>query len=238
MNFFVDFFSNLINTLNGFVGDYGWALVLLGIITKVIILPLYVRQIQISIELSSKMKKIKPYLLKLQKKYGESKKPEDIQLLYKKQMELYQNLGFNPFSSCFMTLLLSFIQLPILAGVFFAVKKEITILNGISFLWIKSLANPDMILFILYILSMYLSFKLTPTAYDDEASKKQTEQMQVIMLLIFSFVFFSFPSAFILYWLSFNLTSIPISALLYRIFKPTEISEEQLKRVSQLVEGK
>jgi len=236
MDFFINIFSNLINWLNSFVNDYGLALVLLGIITKLIILPLYVKQIQVSVELSERMKKIRPYLLKLQEKYGNTKDPQAMQELYKKQMELYQNLGFNPIGGCFTSILLSFIQLPILAGVFFAVKKEISILENVSFLWIKSLAKPDMILFLLYVLSMYISFKVMPSSYDDEQSKKQAEQIQIIMLLMFSFLFFSFPSAFILYWLSFNLTSIPISIVLYKIFKPKEISQEQLAKISKITE--
>ena len=236
MDFFINIFSNLINWLNSFVNDYGLALVLLGIITKLIILPLYVKQIQVSVELSERMKKIRPYLLKLQEKYGNTKDPQAMQELYKKQMELYQNLGFNPIGGCFTSILLSFIQLPILAGVFFAVKKEISILENVSFLWIKSLAKPDMILFLLYVLSMYLSFKVMPSSYDDEQSKKQAEQIQIIMLLMFSFLFFSFPSAFILYWLAFNLTSIPINIVLYKIFKPKEISQEQLAKISKITE--
>jgi YidC/Oxa1 family membrane protein insertase len=236
MDFFINIFSNLINWLNSFVNDYGLALVLLGIITKLIILPLYVKQIQVSVELSERMKKIRPYLLKLQEKYGNTKDPQAMQELYKKQMELYQNLGFNPIGGCFTSILLSFIQLPILAGVFFSVKKEISILENVSFLWIKSLAKPDMILFLLYVGSMYLSFKVMPSSYDDEQSKKQAEQIQIIMLFMFSFLFFSFPSAFILYWLAFNLTSIPISIVLYKIFKPKEISQEQLAKISKITE--
>lgn len=238
MDFFINIFSSLINWLNSYVGDYGWALVLLGVITKLIILPLYVKQIQVSIELSEKMKKIRPYMLKLQEKYKDIKDPETMRELYKKQMELYQNLGFNPIGGCFTSILLSLIQLPILAGVFFAVKKEINILQNISFLWIKSLAKSDMILFLLYVLSMYVSFKVMPTSYDDEQSKKQAEQFQIIMLLLFSFLFYSFPSAFILYWLAFNLTSIPISIILYKIFKPKEITQEQLNRIAKIAEEK
>jgi YidC/Oxa1 family membrane protein insertase len=238
MDFLVNIFSKLIMFLNGYVDDYGWALVLLGIITKLIILPLYVKQIQVSIELSEKMKKIKPYITKLQEKYGNTKDPQVMQELYKKQMELYQNLGFNPIGGCFTSIVLSFIQLPILAGVFFAVKKEIDILNNVSFLWVKSLAKPDMILFLLYVLSMYISFKTMPSSYDDEQSKKQAEQFQIIMLLMFSILFFSFPSAFILYWLAFNLTSIPISIILYRIFKPKDLTQEQLEKIAKIAEEK
>lgn len=177
-------------------------------------------------------------MLKLQEKYKDIKDPETMRELYKKQMELYQNLGFNPIGGCFTSILLSLIQLPILAGVFFAVKKEINILQNISFLWIKSLAKSDMILFLLYVLSMYVSFKVMPTSYDDEQSKKQAEQFQIIMLLLFSFLFYSFPSAFILYWLAFNLTSIPISIILYKIFKPKEITQEQLNRIAKIAEEK
>lgn len=47
MDFFINIFSSLINWLNSYVGDYGWALVLLGVITKLMILrncPLLLRK--------------------------------------------------------------------------------------------------------------------------------------------------------------------------------------------------
>lgn len=226
MDFFVDIFRNILNYLNSYTHDYGWALVLLGIVTKIIILPLYYKQTKIMYEMQVKMKSIQPYLLNLQKKYE-----KDPQTLFQKQMELYKTLGFNPLQGCFTSMFLSFIQIPILFAVFFAVNEEIKVLQNIKFLWISSLAKSDLILFILYVLSMYFSFKVTPSSYNTEEERKSAENIQLIMLGIFALLFYKFPSAFILYWFSFNIVGIISGWLIYRLIKVEEIDKEKLKKL-------
>lgn len=228
MDFFVNIFKYLLNHLNSFTHDYGWALILLGVITKVIILPLYVKQTKIMHEMQVKMKSIQPYLINLQKKY--EKNP---QLLMEKQLNLYKTLGFNPLQGCFTSLLLSFIQIPILFAVFFAVKNEIQTLQNISFLWIKSLAKPDILLFLLYVISMYLSFKITPTTYNTLEEKRSAETMQLIMLSMFVLLFYNFPSAFILYWFSFNVVGILATWVIYKLIKVEDIDKEKLKQFEE-----
>ncbi|MEN3015664.1 MAG: YidC/Oxa1 family membrane protein insertase [bacterium] len=228
MDLFVKFFKDLLNYLNGYTNDYGWALILLGVVTKIIILPLYVKQTKIMYEMQVKMKAIQPYLLNLQKKYE-----KDPKTLVEKQMQLYRTLGFNPFHGCFTSLLLSFIQIPILFAVFFAVKDEIQILQNTSFLWIKSLAKPDFLLFGLYVLSMYLSFKITPSSYSNPEEKKSAETMQLIMLSLFAIIFYGFPSAFILYWFSFNVVGIISGWLIYRLIKVEEVDKQKLKEFEE-----
>ncbi len=228
MDFFVNIFKQLLNYLNGFTNDYGWALILLGIVTKVIILPLYFKQTKVMYEMQVKMKSIQPYLLNLQKKYE-----KDPQTLMQKQLDLYKTLGFNPLQGCFTSLILSFIQIPILFAVFFAVKDEIQILQNISFLWIKSLAKPDLLLFTLYVLSMYFSFKITPTTYNSIDEKRNAENMQLIMLGLFAILFYSFPSAFILYWFSFNIVGIVAGWIIYKMIKVEDIDKQKLKQFEE-----
>lgn len=228
MDFFVNIFKGLLNYLNGFTNNYGWALILLGIATKFIILPLYVKQTKIMHEMQVKMKSIQPYLLNLQKKYE-----KDPQLLMQKQFNLYKTLGFNPLQGCFTSILLSFIQIPILFGVFFAVKDEIQVLQNISFLWIKSLAKPDFLLFLLYVISMYFSFKITPSTYNTPEEKKNAEGIQLIMLGMFAVLFYSFPSAFILYWFSFNIIGIISGWLIYKLIKVEDIDKEKLRKLEE-----
>ncbi|MCX7758429.1 MAG: YidC/Oxa1 family membrane protein insertase [bacterium] len=232
MDFFVDIFKQILNYLNSYTNDYGLALILLGIVTKVIILPLYVKQTKIMYEMQTKMKSIQPYLLNLQKKY--EKEP---QVLLEKQMQLYKTLGFNPLQGCFTSMLLSLIQIPILFAVFFAVKDEITVLQNISFLWIKSLAKSDLFLFVLYVISMYFSFKITPSTYNTPEEKRNAENIQLIMLGMFAILFYGFPSAFILYWFSFNVIGIIAGWIIYKLIKVEDIDKDKLKQL-ELEENK
>ncbi|MCS7243771.1 MAG: membrane protein insertase YidC [Candidatus Calescibacterium sp.] len=232
MDFFVNIFKQILSYLNSYTNDYGLALILLGIVTKVIILPLYVKQTKIMYEMQTKMKSIQPYLLNLQKKY--EKEP---QVLLEKQMQLYKTLGFNPLQGCFTSMLLSFIQIPILFAVFFAVKDEINVLQNISFLWIKSLAKSDLLLFVLYVISMYLSFKITPSTYNTPEEKRNAENIQLIMLGMFAILFYGFPSAFILYWFSFNVIGIIAGWIIYKLIKVEDIDKDKLKQL-ELEENK
>ncbi len=175
------------------VGGYGWAMVLLGIITKLLLLPLYHKQL----EQMKAMQKVQPYLQELQKKYKDNQEE-----LARRTVELFRQHNVNPFGGCLLTLL----QFPILIVIYRAIYLDKSAFEGVKFLWIKDLAQPDLLLFLIYMLSMYLSFELTPT-YTTPEERARTRTMNTFMLIMFAFILYKFPSAFILYWLSFNLVS-------------------------------
>ena len=173
-------------------GGYGWAMILLGVITKVALIPFYQKQLEHMRDM-----KIQPYLKELQEKYK-----DDQEELTKRTLELFKQHNINPLGGCLVALL----QFPILIVIYRAIYVAKSSFEGIGFLWIKDLSKPDLLLFLIYMVSMYFSFELTPT-YGDKEEKVRSRSMNLIMLLLFSFIFYKFPSAFILYWLSFNLTS-------------------------------
>jgi YidC/Oxa1 family membrane protein insertase len=69
--------------------------------------------------------------------------------------------------------------------------------------WITAgnLAQPDVILVLLYVVSMYISTKMSAV---DPTQAEQQKMMAVVMPVMFAFIFAGFPSAFLLYWLAFN----------------------------------
>lgn len=77
-------------------------------------------------------------------------------------------------------------------------------------LWGDSLAAPDVLLLLLYMFSMYISSKIStvPTASANSPQQQSQKMMTTIMPLMLGFMFISFSSAFILYWLVFNVLSI------------------------------
>ena len=106
-------FGYLLYWIYNLVQNYGVAILIFTVLTKLILLPLTIKQ-QKSLELSKKMQ---PLLQELQEKYKD--KPEQLSAEYQKLMAENK---FNPFGGC----LLSFIQIPIILGMLFVVGKPLT----------------------------------------------------------------------------------------------------------------
>jgi YidC/Oxa1 family membrane protein insertase len=118
---------------------------------------------------------------------------------------LQKSHGVNPMMGCG----LAAVQIPVFFYVVspfiqhFEARMELV---GASFLWIHNLARPDVPLLIMYAISQFASMRLSSTPPADE----QQRQMQMMMLFFpFAVPFFllSWPSAFTMYWMTFNILS-------------------------------
>src|SRR5665647_3066921 len=101
---------------------YTWALSIVGLVVaiRIILIPLFVKQIHVS----RRMQLIQPEIQKIQKKYKGKTDSESRQALSQETMALYKRTGTNPFSSCLPILL----QSPI----FFALFRVLNSLAGIA----------------------------------------------------------------------------------------------------------
>ena len=99
--------------------SYGIALILYAFITKVILLPLSMKQQKTQLN----MVRLKPYQDELVKKYGHNKQKYQEEL-----MKLYEREGYSPMSSCLPT----FIQLPVIMLIYTIVRRPLTYLTGMS----------------------------------------------------------------------------------------------------------
>ncbi len=95
------------------VQNYGWALVFFTIITKLILLPLSMKQQKSMV----KMQAIQPKLAELQRKYQYDKEK-----LNQETMKLYQQGGVNPMGGCLPLL----IQLPLLIALYNIIRNPLT----------------------------------------------------------------------------------------------------------------
>ena len=109
--------------------NYGWAILLLTLLVKILLLPLNIKQTRSM----AKMQEIQPELKKLQEKFK-----DDRQKLNAEMMRLYQVNQINPLAGCLPMLL----QLPIFFALFYTVGGSVEI-YGESFFWIKNLALRD-----------------------------------------------------------------------------------------------
>jgi YidC/Oxa1 family membrane protein insertase len=184
--------AKVMNFFYGFVGNYGVAIILLTIIVKLVTLPLTMK----SMKSMKGMSKLQPEMVKLKEKYKDE--PQKMQAA---TMELYRTHKVNPMSGCLPLI----IQIPI----FFALYKTLLVsieLKGAPFIfWLAdlSLKDPYYITPILMGGTMFLQQLLTPSTVDP-----MQKRMFMMMPIVFTFLFLSFPSGLVIYWLTNNILSI------------------------------
>ena len=195
------------------VPNYGVAIILLTILTKVILIPLSKK----GTESTAKMSALQPKLQELQTKYK-----DDPETLNTAMAKLYKEEGINPMGSCWPML----IQFPIFIGLYGLLNKDFS-LRGAMFIpgWITDLSIPETIftlpfsipfigsqihlLPIIYTASMIFSMKITQSATSGQAGNKgMTWFMTYGMSIIFFFVLYNAPSGLLVYWTMSNMLAI------------------------------
>jgi len=193
----------------GVVHNYGWTMILIAVIIKIAFWPLNTMQFKAML----KTQQIAPKLKALQARYKNDKEK-----LNTETMALYKETGANPLAGCLPLLL----QMPILISMYWSVYSHKDTFASQGWLWIgsaiaakapyhifaASLAAPDYVLLAFYIVSMYFQVRFTTPAADP-AQAQQQKMMAFISPVMVGFfgVKYAWPSALILYWLSFNVLS-------------------------------
>lgn len=183
----------------GFV-SYGWSIVLLTILVKMILYPLTVKQVK-----SMKaMQELSPKMKKIQEKYKDNP-----QLMQQKVAALYKDAGVNPLAGCLPLL----IQMPILMGMYYSLYNFHFEEGMEAFFWLPSLSEPDPIyvLPILSALTTFLQQKQTTTEMN-----QQMKIMMTVMPLFIGWISLQFPSGLVLYWVTMNITQIVQQWWMYR----------------------
>ncbi len=173
--------------IHRFVPNYGLVIIVLTIIIKIILHPLTHK----SYESMKKMQQLAPKLEELKKRYK-----NDPQKLNEEMMKLYRKEGVNPMGGCLPMIL----QIPVFFALYEIFLNAVE-LKGSPFLWISDLsqADPTYVLPILMGASMILQQKLTPS------TNPQQEKIFLVMAVVFTFMFATFPAGLVLYWFTNNL---------------------------------
>jgi YidC/Oxa1 family membrane protein insertase len=116
-------------------------------------------------------------------------------------MELYKTEKINPLGGCLPIL----IQMPIFLALYWVLQASVEMRGAPWIGWITDLTKPDpyFVLPFLYMISMYITTKLSPAPADPIQAK-----MMLFMPLLFSVMFVFFPSGLVLYWVVNNILSI------------------------------
>jgi YidC/Oxa1 family membrane protein insertase len=181
-----------LNFTNTFTGNYGLDIIILAVFLKIIFTPLTHK----SQEQMKEMQKLQPEVKRIQQKYKDDK-----QALNREVMELYKRRKVNPLGGCLPML----VQLPVFFALYRAFYDAIQLRHSPFVLWIRDLADkdPTYITPMLMGVTMYFQQKMT-TVTGDPAQMK----MMSLMPIFFTFIFLSFPSGLVLYWLVTNVLAI------------------------------
>ena len=123
------FLLNFLNWLHGFLGSYGWSILALTAVVKIVLWPLQGK----ANKSMRRMSLLNPKVQELRDKYK-----DDPTRMNQEVMKLYKDYGINPVGGCLPMM----IQIPIFFGLFKMLGQAVELRNS-AFLWVKDLSQPD-----------------------------------------------------------------------------------------------
>ena len=214
--------------VNGFVGNYGWSIVILTIIINAIMFPLRHK----SAVSMRKMQEIQPQVKAIQDRYAKLKATDPAkQKMNQELMQLYKERGVNPASGC-VPMLLTF---PVLFAMWALLQTSIELRGAPWFGWIHDLSSHDpyYVLPILMGLTQIWQQRITPATGADPAQQK----MMMFMPVVFTVMFLWLPAGAVIYYAVTNIWIIGQQYLTNYLIGPPKVravrppAQRQLKRV-------
>lgn len=193
--------------INDYTHNYGIAIIVLTIVIKLLFWPLTHK----SYASMKEMQRIQPRIKQLRERFK-----NDREQLNREMMLLYKTHKVNPLGGCLPMVL----QIPVFFALYKALLDSIELRHAPFIFWVKDLSAPDYLfrfpagfsffgiegigpLPLLMGASMVIQQKMTPTVGDPTQAK-----VMMLMPIFFTFLFISFPSGLVLYWLINNVLSI------------------------------
>ncbi|AWL30416.1 membrane protein insertase YidC [Acinetobacter defluvii] len=191
------------------VGNWGWSIILLTILVKLILWPLSSK----SYRSMAKMRVIAPEMQRMKEEFG-----EDRMRFSQEMMALYKREQVNPLSGCLPLLL----QMPIFLALYWVLMESVELRHAPWMLWIQDLSamDPWFILPLLMGVTMFVQQSLNPQPADPMQAK-----VFKIMPIMFTVFMLFFPAGLVLYWIVNNSITI-----LQQWFINKSVEKDRLKR--------
>ena len=182
----------LLDKLHGVIGNWGWAIVALVFLLKILFYPLNAK----AYASMAKMKAINPKVMDLRERYKDN--PQQMQ---QEMMRIYREEKVNPMGGCLPIM----IQIPVFIALYWVLLSSVEMRGAPWILWIKDLSikDPYFILPVVMTLTTLLQTALNPLPPDPMQAK-----LMWMMPLMFSVMFFFFPAGLVLYWITNNVLTI------------------------------
>ncbi len=182
----------VLNLIHSWVNNWGVAIILLTVLIKLIFFPLSAA----SYKSMARMRTLQPKMTRLKEQYGDDKAR-----LNQAMMELYRTEKINPLGGCLPMV----VQIPVFISLYWVLLETVELRNAPFIGWIHDLSakDPFYILPLIMTASMFIQQRMSPKPPDPVQAK-----VMMFMPLMFSFMFFFFPSGLVLYWVVNNILSI------------------------------
>lgn len=215
-------------------GSWGWAIIGLTVAVRIVLFPLFVRQMKSIVSLQRHM----PEMKAIQERYKEDRQRQSEEL-----MKFYRENNINPFASCLPLLL----QLPVLVSLFYMLRSDLkkricgpqlvarynhihhTAIASVShlptkyvehttchqvapqssgFLFIPDLTNKATGVVLVVLLVLYAVTMVGSSLLSSATADRNQRLMALALPLIFTFIVIGFPTGLLVYWIGTNLWTV------------------------------
>ena len=224
----------LLTQLHNIVGSYGITLVIVTVIVKLALYPLYKKQIMAT----AGMTDLQPRMQELQRKYANDKETLNL-----KMQELYKEEGFNPMGGCLPMV----VQMIIIMGLFALLRNPMTYISSEemyfaiheNFLWIRDLSQPD--LWVLPLMAGAATFFSTWLSRQTNPNPQNFNAMMKMMMYFFPIMIVwlarSYPSGLAIYWFMSQFIQIFFNLRFNKLRKDIREKNKTVKKKKKKVVG-
>jgi YidC/Oxa1 family membrane protein insertase len=219
----------MLRALYSIIPNYGIAIVILTVLVRLVTAPLMAKQMR-SME---GMRGLQPKIKELQEKHKDDRQKQS-----EAMMALYKREGVNPLGGCLPMVL----QLPVMIGLFYALRSSIALREAPFFGWITDLSAPETLFVIpgldlpvrvlplIMGATMFLQQRMTPQPTVDAT---QARMMTTMMPIVMTVVFYRFASGLVLYWMLSNVLAIAHQLWIRRASHPVAAAPEAKRGKSE-----
>lgn len=182
----------LMKYINQFIHNWGWSIVLVTLLIKLV----FYRLSAASYRSMANLRKFQPRIEALKERYADDK-----QKFSQAMLELYRQEKINPLGGCLPII----VQIPVFIALYWVLLESVELRHAPFMFWIHDLSakDPYYVLPIIMGLSMLVQQRMTPAPPDPVQAK-----VMMALPIVFTFLFLQFPSGLVLYWVVNNILSI------------------------------
>lgn len=219
--------QHILDFIAKFFGGYGWAIIILTIIVRMILLPAMISQTKKSTIMQEKMSFIKPKMQEIQERQKNASSKEEQMKIQQEMMQLYKdnNISMAGGIGCLPLIIQMPIYLALYNGIRFSPEVSHTMFLGVK------LGDKSLILvvlsFLAYVLQGYLMTLGLP-----EDQKKQMKMMAYFTPIMIVLVTFSAPAGLGIYFFISGLFAC-LQTLIINMYRPKIRAEVASQAVAQ-----
>lgn len=182
----------LLMKIHDYVGNWGWAIILLTVLIKLAFFHLSAT----SYRSMANMRRMQPKLMEIKERHA-----GDSQALNQAMMDLYRKEKINPLGGCLPIL----VQIPVFIALYWVLVESVELRHAPFMLWLTDLSSPDpyFILPLIMGATMLIQQWLNPAPLDPMQQK-----VMMTLPIVFTVFFAFFPAGLVVYWVVNNMLSI------------------------------